>query len=844
MLAFAMCATTIFVLSVEVRNNIDALAVANSDNIQWNLSQMEVELYALDAAVLRADAEASSDLRSIRKRFDVFYSRVDILRTSPLYKRLRGEPLVHDALERVGDFFDRNIVLIDGPDGLLSASLPGMTQEIGALHEPVRAISLRGVEVFATGADLQRVDVVKTLRHVAAITIGLVVALSILILFLLRVNRISQERATENQMTTSRLEAVVSTSLDGIVVINRMGRVLEFNGAAERIFGYTADEAVGANLSELIVPESMRAGHESGMQRYRETGEKRVVGQGLIQLDAQRKDGTLFPSEFSISTAQSSSGEIFVSFLRDISDRITAEQELMEARDNALAGEKAKAELLAVMSHEMRTPLNGLLGTMELLEGTELTTRQQEYLEIMGTSGKLLLHHVNDVLDISRLDAGKVEIQQVPFDMDSLLEEIVNGQLSLAKAAGNTLEAQNHSENLHMAIGDPRRLRQILLNLVGNAVKFTRNGSITIEVEQLHDDDVVEFRVQDTGIGIADEDLSRVFDDFVTLDTSYVRETGGTGLGLGISRRMAAAMGGEMGVVSELGEGSLFWLRLPLSVPTSRYERSMLDNVPDGHDSPKTKTARPLSVLVVEDNRINRMVVREMLEKQGHTVSEAHDGDEGVGAAMTKRFDLILMDISMPRMDGVEATRRIRSSEALSKDVPIVALTAHALPDDIARFTAAGMDDSLVKPISQGTLRRTIDRVCDNYMDAGNSNYEPSGGGMSGGLDMGLFQALRNDIGQDTMETLVKAFISETDDAIVRLTGPWAGDADDAELIAAIHKTAGSAAVFGAVDLSRKLRDLETQGKADESVQMRAELGELAGIWDAAKSAVMNASAQ
>ncbi|WP_316652724.1 PAS domain-containing hybrid sensor histidine kinase/response regulator [Ovoidimarina sediminis] len=434
----------------------------------------------------------------------------------------------------------------------------------------------------------------------------------LLLLGLIR-QSVQSERGAKD--AKNRLQNVISTSIDGILAVGRDGRILDYNGAAERIFGYTREEAIGQDMAEVIIPDHLRKAHDAGMTRYSQTGEKRVVDKGLVRLEAKRKDGSVFPVEASISSIEADGEEIFISYMRDISKQVYAEQELVDARDKAVAGEKAKAELLAVMSHEMRTPLNGLLGTMELLEDTELAAPQRKYLSAMETSARLLVHHINDVLSISSADAGQLNLVNSEIRPKELLDELIESQRRAIEANGNRIDIVV-SDEPELMWADRIRLNQIILNLVGNANKFTRDGQIAVEFEGLPDGSAVEFRVTDTGIGIAEEDQETIFEDFRTLDPSYGRTAEGTGLGLGIPKRLVEAMGGEIGVESEPGEGSLFWIRLPIGTPTSEANPHTMDE-----GEPVLAPAIGLKILLVEDNKINRLVAREMLEKAGHSVT-------------------------------------------------------------------------------------------------------------------------------------------------------------------------------------------------------------------------------
>ncbi|MGC9420415.1 MAG: ATP-binding protein, partial [Rhodovulum sp.] len=337
-----------------------------------------------------------------------------------------------------------------------------------------------------------------------------------------------------------------------------------------------------------------------------------------------------------------------------------------------------------------------LLGTMELMRDTGLDRDQREHLAIMESAGRLLLHHVNDVLDLAHLDSGQAVARAERFDLGALLEETVSMHRALAAVNDNWLVLEPGA-GLGAVTGDAPRLRQVLVNLVGNALKFTHAGQVTVRAERRGD--TVEIAVRDTGRGIAAEDRSRIFDEFFTGDPTYGRAAGGTGLGLAITARLVRLMGGEIALDSTPGAGSLFTVRLPLPVAEAEPPEAAEDD-----DAPCGGPARPLSVLLVEDNRVNRRVARAMLEKLGHRVTEAEDGLDGVEMAFHGAYDAILMDVSMPRLDGVEATRRIRLG-GRSRHARIIGLTAHALPEEVARFRAAGMDAVGCKPVSRAQLR-------------------------------------------------------------------------------------------------------------------------------------------
>jgi len=827
----------LILLALEVTRKLDLLDTASSDNVQWTLSQAEVEFLEFQAAIRTAQDTGATELLRVRREFDIFYSRVTTLERSPLYGPLREDPDYGGALQDIRSFLDRSVPLIDASDDRLISGLPELARAAADLRATVRTLSVNGLDYFAQQADARREGVAVTLLRLEAAAIVLLSVLVIAALVLAGLYRLANARAADLQRTSRRLGTVVDTSLDAIIVANRRGEILEFNPAAERIFGHARAVVLGQEMGDLIIPEKFRAAHDAGMDRYRRTGEKKVIGKGRVKLEAMRANGEVFPVELAIQSAEGVGGEIFISFLRDISHRVAAEKELVEARDQAVAGEKAKAEFLAVMSHEIRTPLNGLLGTLALMKDTRLSPRQAEHIETMETSGALLLHHVNDVLDISKYEAGKLVPALQAVDLNALLQSVVDNQRDIAAEADNALDWGWVGAPMPMVMTDPLRLRQVLINLVGNAVKFTSAGRITLEVEAGPPDadgaSPVSFRVIDTGIGIAPDQIDRMFRDFETGDSSYGRRTGGTGLGLGIARRLTEALGGEIGAESELGAGSVFWIEIPLSpaLATAPARAEPLD-VSAGGDAPRHK------VLIVEDNEINRTVLRQMLLADGHQVTEAHDGADGVRRAGAERFDLILMDISMPIMDGREATAAIRAGEGPNRDVPIIAVTAHALPAEIEEFRRYGIDRYLSKPIDRAELRSLLAAPLGMHgARVAADESEPA----LPLLDAAHLDSLRADLSTETVTDLLERFVIEAEDI---LPGLAAGDAhrqDLSEVRVVAHKLAGSAAAFGALRLRQALTEVQTHADAGESAHALAACEALPALWQDTKAALHDA---
>lgn len=766
-------------LGHQVLQELDGLSTAATDNMQWNLSQAEVEHLKLQTAVLTARTPA--DLARLRRHFDIYYSRITTFRESPLFADLRRSQGGAGLLQQMQDRLDRMAAVVDSGDQVLMNGLPELEAELEANSADVRELALFGVVLQVDNTKDKRLQLFTILSRLGWVVLALVLALAALLLG--RLYRKGRQMAIERSRAAARMETMIASSLDAILVVGADGRIQAFNGAAETVFGYSCEEAVGQPMVNLIVPDHLQEAHKAGMKRFLQTGEARIAGKGRLQLEARRKSGELFPVELSVSVSQSGTDMVFVSFLRDISEQIATEEELRRARDDALAGERAKHNLLTVMSHEMRTPLTGVLGAIDLIEGTGPTQEQRRYLQAMRVSGELLLHHVNDVLELSRLEAGADSEKLRIFDLEELVSGLVESQQASAKGRGIDLSLHCSLSEKPVVAGRPRAVQQVLLNLIGNALKFTREGAVSVDVMRLPDGETVEFSVADTGQGIAPENLDRIFEDFITLDASYGRSREGTGLGLSITKRLVEAMGGSIICESEPGEGSLFTISLALP-PAKAPPRQ------DKQDQPRDKGACRL--LIAEDNDINRELLATLLGQEGHQVTAVPGGAEAVQAAREGRFDLILMDISMPEVDGIEALGRIRARQ-LAEDTDIVALTAHAAAEDHARILEAGFAEVLTKPVNKAELADVIARRAGGGVKAlprAESDIHQ------------FFEAL----GKDRARSFLISFCDEV--SLLQDTLQSASVLEDSQRKEA-HRLAGSAAVLGLSDLRRAMLAIE-----------------------------------
>jgi PAS domain S-box-containing protein len=757
------------------------------------------------------------------------------------------------------------------------------------------------------------------------------------------------------ERNTAKSQAILSASLDAVITIDQNGIVIDYNDAAEHIFGWHHDEIVGKDMKEYIMPSEMRQAHKKGIQHYLATGEGPVLG-SRIQLPALHKDGRQFPIEIAICPIDVPGGKLFTAFIRDISKELANETEmrligrafensqamyiidthscvirvneaftkisgysendvlgckpslwasgeydkdfnkemwatllekgewkgeilnrrknddvypgylnisavtdkqgqathyvgqlvdiseqkaneakLLDAIQQARQGDEAKSRFLTVMSHEIRTPLNAVLGILGLLRDTPLDNNQKDLTKTGRESGEMLLSIINDILDFSKMEANKLELESSDFDLHRLLNQSM--ELLTIRAKQNNLKMNIIlADDLpRFTRGDSSRLQQIVVNLINNACKFTPNGSVTLHASAslLSDSQFKLYcEVEDTGIGIPANHQDELFEEFSMVDQSHSRAYEGTGLGLAICKRLVSLMGGQISVQSQPGSGSRFCFHVIM------HTAKACDIETPQELNPFELPSFDTRILLVEDNPANQRVIRATLRKVGLHVDLASNGQEAVEAVATRPYDIVLMDISMPLMDGIEATRTIRKMGGINSQIPIVALTAHALKGDRERFIAIGMNDYLTKPLDKNSALRCIHLWTNNksHQEAPIDNQQTNVTSLQSGHDPVIYvdemvlQQLVHDTSVEIVPKLLLGYIEDTQKLLQQIKGA-VSHSDSGKLELEVHTLGSSAGAHGntaLLELARHIESLCRRGESEGAMQQVPQLIALA----------------
>ena len=781
----------------------DTLRLAREDGVGWNAAEvLEMGLADLaDKALALQDAEGVAGFAA-------------------------ANPVVARLIEVQRRFLDDNAALLSSGQALSVDDINRMDVDLSELSNLRRILvqDLMQSELVIREADnstLQtRLRTFYTGGSAVLIFLAGLLVVNVFMLTMLRQRRQALDRAMHNMRTIVEAprDAVFLTRED--LTISGMGR------SGETMFGLSEEDAQGRKLFDFF------ANDPSEFELFAEALRDSVANPAdeakrsyRIELNGRRQDGTTFPADVGFSVVQDpENNTAYVVSVADMSDQAERELSLMQARNEALQAERAKSRFLAAMSHEMRTPLNGVLASLDLMrETTTLDERQTELVGIIERCGDDALEQVENVLELTRLDTlANTAINVAPFAPAAQLREIVDTNQQRARQNRNTLRFDSTVPDNLLVTGSAILFRQIMHNFVSNAIKFTSGGEIHAKLTAADLGEEIEFTatVQDTGIGIEEEDLDRIFRNFETIRDSYSHFRSGTGLGLSIAKHSADLLNGRIDVDSNPGQGSSFTLvvRWPKGDSNAAGE--------DGLWGPQRSEANDsMDVLVVEDNEINRQMLVDMLQAKGHQATQAVDGLEGVSAGRERQFDLILMDISMPKLDGVGATRMLRQF-GKSRHSPIVAVTAHSQPEHMREFLAAGMDRVLTKPLRMATLEQLFEDM--GHVANTNSSAEAAPVAVQDEteqeddemaedlIEKEVFDGLIDMLGGESVVGYLSQFENDAKDMLPKYTD--AIDAGDfATARAEAHRCAGGAAVIGAGKVHEVLQSMTHSADASDS---------------------------
>lgn len=610
--------------------------------------------------------------------------------------------------------------------------------------------------------------------------------------------------ASRAEASEAHARAILEAVPEGVVTIDALGVVRSFSPAAERTFGWRAAEIIGQSVNRLM-PDGEAERHDGYLTDYMATGRGRIVGVGPREVEGLRRDGSVFPMDLAVNAARIGGETLFVATVRDTTERRLQQRILRQAKEDAEQAAKAKSEFLALMSHEIRTPLNGILGMVQLLQDSGLSETQRDYADTIHGSGQSLLTVLNDILDFSKLEAGRMDLEEAAFDPRAVIRDVATLMGGHAAEKGLRFSVDLGEDVPETVRGDPNRLRQVLLNLVSNALKFTERGGVSVALRKAGEG--LRFAVTDTGIGVAKDAQARLFSHFAQADTSISRRFGGTGLGLAICKKIVLLMGGEIGVDSRLGEGACFWFTMP---PVPGAATALPAPAPVFAE---TDDLAPLDILLVEDNAINARVASAMLENQGHHVTLSADGRDALERVTRQGFDIILMDMQMPGMDGLQTARAIRGLGGALAEVPILALTANAMAEDEASCLDAGMDGHLAKPIDRDRLIRAIRDAIERRRIAvaearAARPVEPAV------MDETVLGELREALGPSELGEIMGLFASDTRRLLV-LMRQNAAAGNRTALLDLAHDLRATAENFGFSRLEAAAARLEEQAAAE-----------------------------
>ena len=838
----ALALAVIGYLTFEINHKAQLFGQPAAEEHLGAFRQLSVQYAFLVLSAHQASSDPVGEFEKLRNEFKAFHSKSELLSASQYYQDLpRTHPLKLN-INKVQKFLSENAPLIEQPNAKLETTLPNLVKDLRNLQTPIKIISEAPTNSLIASPQAESGLTLWVYMRLALLTILAGFSISLAAILIARQRAARATPSVEKDIQIMRPESLAANAHDAVLNLSKDGIIIEYKNNAEALFGYTKEEALGRNIEDLFIPPKLLNRYRKELKNFTLSAIASPEHAQRIKAWLQRKSGETFPAEISFQPIAPKERSRISLVIRDLTKEKTKQKNIINALNIARQSEQQKTAFIATNSHEMRNPLQGLLGALKLLNDTDLYPVQKRYVETMDASGRMLLAQIENALDVSKVNEARAELRADPIQLDQLIAEVITSHAALSDEKGNEIRHQWVHSPAADILGDKVKLQQILLNLLSNATQFTRDGKILIETEimtQSPDAIIVEFRVRDTGIGITPDRLGRIYDDFETSNQANADFSASTGLGLGIVRRLVDLMGGQLSAESAFGEGSTFLFRIAFKPHLPALETPLNLARFANHLS-------PINILMVEDNEINRFILQEMLKLEGHHVTEAKNGKRGVEAAAKQKFDLILIDISMPVMDGIEASRRIRSSGCASADTPIIAVTAHAMPDEIDEFLAAGINDKIIKPIERRTLLEKIRLYCPQSAPKQDLLPERDASWKIEILDQPHIQDILTQLGSNKLQNLMQQFVHETDEMLKFLDPTDAGSKGKLtkETIELVHRAAGSAAVLGAVALHQKLNMIELAARSDRADQVSHLIKNIGVIWNKTQSELAASIAQ
>lgn len=674
-----------------------------TEELRGRMDRMDAEVYKRAQEVIKANEELRNSeenlavtLNSIGDAVLTADANGRVTRLNPSAEKLLGYTQEQALGRPVSEIFR----LIDRETG----QSRGISIENGPMPASVNGLPGHRALVSSSGSQHLIADSYSPIRNRNGRIIGTVVVF----------RDISEDFATQKALSDQaiHIRTILNNVADGIITIDEQGTMETVNPAAERIFGYSGNEMIGQNI-KMLMPEPYHGGHDNYLQAYRKTGVARIMGR-VREVAGKHKSGAVFPLELKVSEMSLGGKRRFIGIVSDISERKQSEEMLRLAKEKAEIANRTKDSFLATMSHEIRTPLSGLLGMLELLSLTPLNPEQDKTLQAARDSGHSLLRILSDILDWSKIEAGKLDLSIQATSIAELVRNTVNTYTHVASAKNLLLKYEIDDRIGAAHLADPLRLSQILNNLVSNAIKFTHAGSVEVRaelIERLENSEKLRFSVRDSGIGLDQSQQSRLFRLYSQAADSTARLYGGTGLGLAICKRLADMMDAYFDLESAPGQGSTFSLTLTLPSAETESPQNLIHEQDNAAFNPIiTNGAPPYTVLVVDDHPMNLALLVRQIELLGLYTETAADGITALELWQSRPISAIITDCHMPNMDGYElanAVRRIEAQESRPR-LPIFAYTANALPEENELCSKAGMDEVMVKPATLAKLRSLI----------------------------------------------------------------------------------------------------------------------------------------